>query len=136
MATAADQVFGIPELRELILLQLPMTDLFRSQRVCQPWRQTILHSKSFLRPMWYLADHQSLENEYSLNPILFSNGFQFELDRYYGRMNSIPFEVGKVSLARLIDYEPGPWTTTLVVQPPAKYFEVCSTCDEGMEGNV
>lgn len=51
--TATTRAFQVPELLELITLELPMGDILIIQRVCQDWRDAIKDSKVVQRK-WFL----------------------------------------------------------------------------------
>lgn len=53
--TAANTVFNIPELRENILIHLPMKTLFTSQRVNKNWQYTIRKTKQIQKKMFLRA---------------------------------------------------------------------------------
>ncbi|KAF2488882.1 hypothetical protein BU16DRAFT_531927 [Lophium mytilinum] len=72
--SSSSRVFAIPELFELILLQLPMRDLLLASQISKAFHATIttspaLQSALFLRPMSTFPPRQDV-SEFQINPLL------------------------------------------------------------------
>ncbi|QIW95241.1 hypothetical protein AMS68_000759 [Peltaster fructicola] len=56
MASAAEQVFALPELLEIVLLHLSQKDLLLCQRVSPVFRSTVLHSPKLQKALFFLPN--------------------------------------------------------------------------------
>ncbi|KAF2811474.1 uncharacterized protein BDZ99DRAFT_518745 [Mytilinidion resinicola] len=51
-ASATERTLGVTELLELVLLELPIRDIFQAQRVSQQWKAVISNSSPLRKAMW------------------------------------------------------------------------------------
>jgi hypothetical protein len=112
-----DQFFGITELFEQVLLQLPIKDLLlNAQRVSKAWRNTVKRSTSLQRALFLAPDiddnHSTNRSLIQLNP--------------FGDLISIKEHTNRTAA---FDYSEASWRRMLILQPPVpmRLYQDCRT---------
>lgn len=126
MPSPVQQVFGLYELTECIILQLNCpVEILRVQRVSRTWRDVIQNSPRLLDACWYpgrdAPEPSSGRQTWKLNPVynrigVFGVSVQIRPDEIQ--------EHGSFNLTERIYDKPGSWTTILATQPPCRRIEV------------
>ncbi|KAI7159760.1 hypothetical protein KC316_g13614 [Hortaea werneckii] len=139
MSSPAEKVFNIPELDEMILMNVDMKTVLLSQRTSRVFHATINSSPRLLRKLWMLphkidqtgSDERASRSSARLNPLLVHNsrrlGFKTLL-LWKGTDKSQPlmidFHFRSLEVAEKIPS--GSWERMIIMQPhlPSARFEL------------
>jgi hypothetical protein len=132
MATApsAQIVISIPEILELILLQLDnQTILTAAQRACRAWRELIHGSSSLQKALFFLPEgHCGREDEKAQNPLLVQRFpyFFFGKEEPVSLLPSLDMIKRPKKLEAYLRPEAS-WRRMLVQQPPVLVIGLLNT---------
>lgn len=125
--TAVSQVFGVAELLEAILVELPMRDLLLSQRVSKTFQLTIKGSTKLQRKLFFVPMDPAQRRNDVMPDILIVNPLVAEYKRT--ALDLVPWVVFKENFINsLVLYQhdsrhlEGSWRQTFLIQSPLMHL--------------